>query len=419
METLYTKTGVLYCDTEKVCSGYTLIAPVFSTKTYLIDINGTVIHEWECHIPPGLHAELLSNGHLLRAGMLPESPVCFGGHGGTIQEFDWSGNVLWEYTLKSARAILHHTFKRLPNGNTMLLVWEYKSYEECLKKGRLSSTIFKEGVEEEGIVHKGMWPDSILEVDRQGKTVWEWHIWDHIGTKSNQLDINYHLPLNLKCYGSADWTHCNALDYDAEKDIILLNSRNFSECYFIDHKSGDILYRWGNKTTHTSARRPSFGDNGEQELFGPHNAQFLKNGHVMIFDNGWLRPEGNRSRIVEMDPASGDIVWEYISQNPNSFSSPYQGSCQRLENGNTLICSSNAGQIFEVTADGNVVWDYICPWAEQGTFKNVLHDNIDVNPKGQDRNLGIQFNMVHRAYRYSRTFLEIANFPGIHTLPLN
>ena len=105
-----------------------------------------------------------------------------------------------------------------------------------------------------------------------------------------------------------------------------------------------------------------------------------------------------------------------MSQNPNGFSSPYQGSCQRLANGNTLICSSNAGQIFEITPKGKAVWIYIAPYAEHGEYKEFLHDNVDVNPKGQNRNLGIQFNMVHRAYRYSYEYLKNASFPNIQTL---
>lgn len=419
METLYLKTGVLYYEKDRCNYGYTLIAPVFSTKTYLIDMEGNPVHEWECKIQAGMHAELLPNGNLLRSGRLPDSPVAFGGHGGIIQEFDWQGNIVWEYKLKSDHAVHHHTFKRLPNGNTMLLGWEYKSYEECLAKGRRPETILKEGVLEEDIVHYGIWPDFLVEVNKQNETVWEWHAWDHLGTGKNQLDINYHLPLCLQTYGSADWTHCNAIDFDEKNNIVLLNSRNFSEFYFIDYKTGEIRYRWGNKTTHTNAKKPSFGDDGDQTLFGPHNAHFLPNGNILIFDNGWLRPQGNRSRIVEMNPQTNKIVWEYISQNPNGFSSPYQGSCQRLENGNTLICSSNAGQIFELTPKGKAVWIYIAPYAANGEYKEFLHDNTDVNPKGQNRNLGSQFNMVHRAYRYSYEYLKNASFPLLQKLTDN
>ena len=61
---------------------------------------------------------------------------------------------------------------------------------------------------------------------------------------------------------------------------------------------------------------------------------------MLVHDNGWFRPKGNRSRAVEVDLETGDIVWSYESHNPQNFTSPYQSSVQRLPNGNTLICST-------------------------------------------------------------------------------
>lgn len=61
METLCSKTGVLYYDKNLSSFGYTLAASVFSTKTYLIDMEGNPVHEWECHIRAGMHAQLLTN----------------------------------------------------------------------------------------------------------------------------------------------------------------------------------------------------------------------------------------------------------------------------------------------------------------------------------------------------------------------
>ena len=42
------------------------------------------------------------------------------------------------------------------------------------------------------------------------------------------------------------------------------------------------------------------------------------------------------------------------------------GSAQRLPNGNTLICADTYGYIVEVTADGDVVWEYIVPVTTTG-----------------------------------------------------
>jgi hypothetical protein len=50
-----------------------------------------------------------------------------------------------------------------------------------------------------------------------------------------------------------------------------------------------------------------------------------------------------------------------------SFQSLFISGVQRLPNGNTLVCSGAPGRVFEVTPDGQVVWDWKSPFtAEEG-----------------------------------------------------
>ena len=46
---------------------------------------------------------------------------------------------------------------------------------------------------------------------------------------------------------------------------------------------------------------------------------------------------------------------------PVDFYSRSGGGCQRLPNGNTLITSSDDGHAFEVTREGDVVWEFFNP----------------------------------------------------------
>src|SRR4051812_22319964 len=55
-------------------SGYTLVSPQQSTKAFLVDMEGRVVHSWETGSLPGAYGYLLENGHLLRAGAYPNSP---------------------------------------------------------------------------------------------------------------------------------------------------------------------------------------------------------------------------------------------------------------------------------------------------------------------------------------------------------
>jgi hypothetical protein len=369
--------------------------------TYLIDMEGYIVHKWKHKFPPGSHSMLLPNGNLLIAtGRTKEAPVGIGGTGGGVQELDWEGNVVWEYKMLSPTEVQHHTFWPMPNGNVLLLGWEYKSKEEAVAKGRDPKSFPKE-LKYRGKVHKGFWPDFVREVNRAGKTVWEWHAWDHIGMGPKKLNINYALPKPIgDVYWNFDWTHGNSVSYIPATDQVIFNSRNFSEFFLISHKTGEIEYRWGNPCTYGGGECPSYYNDGDQQLFGQHHVSGLENGNIQIFDNGSERPEGNRSRVVEVDPKTDKVAWEYASKDNSSFFSYRQGAAQRLPNGNVLVTSTNNGHLFEVTQKKEVVWDFVNPMSVKGP-KCVIRD--------ADIPLGHNFmsNMIHRAYRYG------PDYPGL------
>ena len=397
-EAIVGPTGVLKYDKAKSYGGYTLFAPMVKCKTtYLIDMEGNVVHTWKSEYTPGAYAMLLPNGNLLRGGVMKKKPVAIGGAAGIIQEIDWNGKVVWEYKLDTPTEIQHHCFWRMPSGNTLILAWEAKSIDEFIAKGRDPKTIPIEVYDMDQYTNQ-FWVDFVREVDKNGKTVWEWHVWDHIGPGPNQFDINYRLPEKLGGnYTSFDWTHFNVVEYIPEKDMVLLNSRNFSEFYLIDHKTGEMVYRWGNPGAYGQGRKPSWYNNGDQKVFGSHGTTYIGKDRFLLFDNGSERAEGNRSSVVMVDRKTNGIEWEYHTETPESFYSYRQGSVQMLPNGNIHVTSTNSGHLFEITKDKKVVWDYVSPvfdgklkcFAEDGSMPNMM------------------LNMIHRSYRYG------ADYPGL------
>jgi outer membrane protein assembly factor BamB len=109
----------------------------------------------------------------------------------------------------------------------------------------------------------------------------------------------------------------------------------------VDFETGELVWQWG-----------------EHELEWPHDATVLDSGRVMIFDNGFRRES---SRVVELEPETGAIVWEYSARD---FFTPTRGSAQRLPDGNTLVTESDKGRVFEVTPSGERVWEY---WSDDLT----------------------------------------------------
>ena len=369
--------------------GYTLFGPLGSTTTYLIEMDGTVVHTWDSDWTPGNSVELDADGYLWHTCMLNNPNFNAGGSGGRIEKLDWDGNVVWSYELSSTTACQHHDFELLTSGNVLLVVWQEYSIAESVQAGRDPSRI------PDGEV----WADSIIEIEPVGMSggniVWEWRLWDHLiqdfdSTKDNfgvvgdhpeLVDINFGVP-------GKDWTHVNSVDYNAELDQIAISSHNFSELWIIDHSTttveaashsggnsgmgGDIMYRWGNPRTYDA------GTIGDQVLFGQHDVQWITDGlegagNLIIYNNGMNRPGDDYSSIVEIStPVDLDgnyllagstygpetPAWEYIADPPNSFFSGAISGVQRLPSGNTLVCCGNPGWFFEVDAAGNILWEY-------------------------------------------------------------
>src|SRR3981081_4903486 len=78
---------------------------------------------------------------------------------------------------------------------------------------------------------------------------------------------------------------------------------------------------------------------GAPPLAGQHAPYMLSNGHVLLFDNGphHLDHSFPFSRVLEIDPATKEIVWKYQETRVSDFFSPRISNAQRLPNGKRLI----------------------------------------------------------------------------------
>ena len=95
-----------------------------------------------------------------------------------------------------------------------------------------------------------------------------------------------------------------------------------------------------------------------------HEPVLLANGRILLFDNQGpsLRGDPDHSEALEIDALSGEVVWAYRAPEKHEFFSMIAGTCQRLENGNTLIAESVRGRALEVTRAGEIVWEFQSPY---------------------------------------------------------
>jgi uncharacterized protein (UPF0248 family) len=367
--------GLVASDPERASSGFTLFAPLFvqNRNVYLIDLRGDVIHTWTMPYSPGLSGYLTERGTLFYAGRTPESNFLsrFPFKGGVVMEVDWHGKMLWELR----RPDQHHHAILLRNGNVLMnCMGEVPDEIARQVKGGMIESDMSSGQyasRSNGEADK-MYSDYLAEVTPAGKTVWEWRTWEHLDPVSDGI-TEVQAPRTL-------WAQGNSVEELSNGDI-LASFRPISTVVRISRETGKIVWKLSTPM-----------------VAGQHAPTMLANGNVLIFDNGVHRLDDSMpySRVIEVNPATNEIVWKYQDKPAWNFFSPRMGNAQRLPNGNTLITESAFGRIFEVTKDGEIVWEYVNPYFGKPLFGGP--------PTSES-------NQVFRTLRYSAA--EIARARGL------
>ena len=448
-ERLQGPTELLFCDKEKAFHGYTLFG--VGSRTYLLDMEGRVVHTW----PIGTNPHLLDNGNILDASK--DDPSGFQG----FKEVDWDGKTVWEYTEKREGYAPHHDWVRIFNKKlnaptTLYIANKSITHEQAIAAGADP----KKGPYRDGQM------DAVVEVDMQGNVVWEWWFFDHVVQDVDPAKPNYvgdgqdhrglSRPDQHQHARPAAEARLAALQLDGLQRRVgphrhqLRAGRALRDrprrhvrrrrparpasprppvrraisstasairpatprairraCWRTGTRPPPATSRWAARTTCTG--------------FAPG---LPGAGHLMVFNNGqYLYQRTPQSSILEINPfldangrdtgkyvnppdagyrretydhdthnqprqISKQIVWSYRSVNSHGFFSHIGSSGQRLPNGNTFICSDTEGHFFEVTAEGELVWEYINPVTRDGAVK-VLGDVLPMT------------NSAFRAYRYA------------------
>ena len=348
--------GVRKWDREKAAQGYTLFSPAWGDVEYLIDMRGLVVHTW--HVTHSNVAELLPNGNLFTHNC-----------GSWLEELTPDSETVWRWEGHEGLADpTHHDFCRLSEDD----IYTLAAKNEPVRPG-----VYATGCEPDH-----MRTDLVLRLNRRKEIVWEFSFGDHVEALCDLAGYPMPIPYarqttdgRLEPYGPADWAHANTIEVlpptplgetDArfKAGNLLFSLRHLDIIGTIDPDKNAIVWCYG----------PGILD-------GQHQPTMLESGNILVFDNGTYR---KHSIVREIQPASGDIVWQY--EDPLNFFSPFRSGNQRLPNGNTLICECDAGHLFEVTANKEIVWDFHSPFVNQGPH-----------------HLG---KRIHRATRYSPEYVQ-------------
>ena len=346
-------TGVTVYKPEKCYNGYTVVNPFRSEIVFLVDMAGQVVRTWQMHpreIRQSEFVRRLENGNWMslafrpppesEEGLQPQRTVPDAHFPRAVTEFDWDGNIVWEYG-SSGDWRLHHDMARLENGNTLMLA------ERTVEDTRICAEPFAD--------------NYFFEVTPEKEVVWEWRTMDHFdefGYSDQARQLMHDNRGDIFHSNTLTVLPGNALeksDGRFAKGNILSCQRHTNIIFILDKQSGEIVWTWG-----------------ERDLVGPHHPIMLNNGNILIYDNGGRGGYPSRTRfdtrLVEIDPVACEIVWQYAHE-PHTFKpmskffSSSWGSVQRLPNGNTFSLDCHKGRLFEVTPSGEIVWEYISPFA--------------------------------------------------------
>ena len=306
--------GLLQYENEAF-KGYTLFTPRHYNTTYLIDMEGNAVHQWKCDKRVE-NAKLLDNGLLLRmVNLRHRSFNRTPGPHGKLELVDWNGNVTWSFTYATDDHVLHHDVVPMPNGNFLMSSFDVKTRQEAIAAGRNPETIPGDRLLVERIL-------EVKPTGREGgEIVWSWSVWDHLiqDVDKNKPDfgrIQDHpdrFNLNYVRRPNADWNHVSGLDYNEERDEILITFHGNDEIIIIDHSTttaeaatgkggkrgegGRILYRFGNPQTYGQ------GTSEEKRYMAIHNAYWIPAGYpdagkIMILNNNY---NGRNSEVEVLD----------------------------------------------------------------------------------------------------------------------
>ncbi|KPK81756.1 MAG: hypothetical protein AMJ81_10345 [Phycisphaerae bacterium SM23_33] len=343
--------GVIRYEADKAWNGYTLFCETFRSPSregrlngpiYLIDMGGQPVHQWYAETTVQSYCHLLENGNLLYPTH-DRSDVDRGPFG--IYELDPDSRVVW-----SVRCRTDHDFQVMKNGNLMI----HTITENFCP--RLGPELKRQ--------------PYIVEITRQKELVWEWRGEEHLDELEELLSPAGWEHVMDRAHGqfAFDWAHNNTLQiippnaaYEKEKAAgsrprfkpgnIVFSYRSNDVIGVIDRETGRIVWAWG----------PGVLD-------GQHKPHLLPNGRILIFDNGTLR---GFSRVIEYNPLTDRIEWEYTADPRESFHSRFISGAQRLPNGNTLICEGAKSRLFEVTPDKQIVWEFINPYQAENASHNI------------------------------------------------
>ncbi len=320
-----TKKNVTVFDRDRAGDGINVYTSGHEPAAYVIDMEGRVLHEWKMKldkvwpdVPYTVHSTFWRRVHAYPDGGLL---AVFEGIG--LIRLDRESRLVWSF-----RGGCHHEATVAADGTIFVLT------REAMILPRLNP-------DDPVLI------DGIAQLSPDGKLLAEYSI-------LKCFENSEYAGLLDRMPRKGDLFHTNTIHlFDGSlesirpyyrKGNVLISSRKLNIVAIVNLDEEKVV--WAH-------------DGGAGGLWKrQHDPTVLPDGHMLLFDN---RSLGVRSRVIEFDPRTFEIVWRYPRKGETGLSSKTCGTSRRLANGNTLITESDNGRALEVTRGGEIVWEFYNP----------------------------------------------------------
>jgi len=320
--------GVMH-RADGVEPGQTYLTHATICTSELLDTRGRVLRSWT-HTPCESwdNTVLLPDGDVLAIHQDPvdgegDAPVLASR---SLLRLSWEGELRWQ-----VHDSYHHDVALTPAGEIVTMV----------RRQRLLPEVHPEApVRDHHLV--------LLNAD--GEVTDEVSLYDVLRASPETFAFKPVSPWEVTGEVHVDLLHPNSVEWLSSKELaaanplldtghVLVCLRTQDSVVIVDWETKRCVWSWG-----------------QGVLSGPHDAQVLPNGNLLVFDNGLSRES---SRVLEVAIPSGEILWQYPSQKGHErFFTNSRGAAQRLPGGGTLITVSDFAYVLEIDAGGRVVWAY-------------------------------------------------------------
>jgi len=313
--------GVIRYDPDRAFNGLNLYVSGHGPEVLLVDMNGRLMHRWRYPFETAFPDQepTLETAYIRRAHLYPNGDLLAIFQGGGMIKLDRDSRLLWASDLP----YYNHFF--VTAGGQILAIAKTARVVPELRPQR--------PVLEDSIVL--LTPDgelqlrlSLLECFSGSPFAALIHpLPDH----PDIFHTNTVLPIDDSLAEASELF---------QPGLLVVSLREIDTVALIDPDAATVKAAWR----------------------GPWRAQHqpvpLPTGSILLFDN---QGAAAGSRVIEFDPANGELVWEFPGEDQEPISSPQGGSCQRLSNGNTLVTESEMGRALEITPESQVVWEFVSP----------------------------------------------------------